>query len=130
MGEKTDCRTCKRTDCLKEGFLVFRNVPQSSGLYGKVKHVTRRKVWRYLDAIRIAADMPLINKLKTFLGICPNAIIGDGVFDIINRWAYCKANPAVPAFAGDYDSQPPEWVWAVNIIEDELSKIREHGRKD
>jgi len=130
MSEEIGCQTCKRKDCLRNEYKIFRNVPQSSEMYGKVKHVTRAKIWRYLDQIKIGGKMPVINKLRTFFGICPISIVKDETFEFIRRWSYCKSYPSVPPFPGGYDNQLQEWIWISNIIEDELSILREHGRKD
>jgi len=124
FGGEYDCKLCKRPGCLKEPkYIRLSNVPKKCPLHNRIVLLNRKNVWFYYKLVKlhIPGDKLLISYINAFLGVCPKSILDHNVYEILNRYFYCK-NYNVQPFPGTYDDQPSEWLFFSNIIQDELHK--------
>ena len=125
MGQEFDCQNCKRPGCLKkEQYLKLNNLP-SCPLKDKIVFLNKKNIWNYIDIIKnmIQGQKTLISIVNAFIGVCPKSILNEDIYEILNRYFYCK-DFGIQPFGGSYDDQPTEWLYFSNIIQDELRKVQ------
>jgi len=124
FGGEYDCNKCKRPGCLKNSqYIRLRNVPTKCPLHDRAILLTRENIWFYYNLVQlhIPGDKLLISYINSFLGVCPKSILDNRVYELLNRYFYCKNNNTQP-FPGSYDDQPSDWLFLSNVIGDKLKK--------
>ena len=125
MGGDYDCTQCVRPGCLKRPYYIKLTNTPSCPLKDKIVLLNKENVWAYYEILRlhVPGDKTLISYISSFLGVCPKSILDESVYELLNRYFYCKKFNIQP-FSGNYDDQPTEWLFFSNVIEDELQKVQ------
>ena len=125
IGGDYECNNCKRPGCLKKPqYVKLTNVP-TCPVKDRIVLLNKSNVWLYYDIIRlhVSGQRTLISYISAFLNVCPKSILDERVYDILNRYFYCKEYNVQP-FSGDYDEQPTEWLFFSNVIQDEIEQVK------
>lgn len=106
-------------------YVKFNNIPKCF-LKNKVLIIDSfEKIHSLIDIVnKLIPNKPSLSILETHLGLCGGLFVSETTNIILERY-YFEKKYNVSSFGNDYDQVPDWWKYFVNVIENELSLIRE-----